>query len=249
MTNYQLRALEACEQGIWTDVISREMLRAGTLARLIDQDGIMGVAANPTIFEKAIAGSHAYDDSIRDLAARGKTPMQIYEALAIADVGEAADLLRPVYDRTGGTDGFVSIEVSPELAYETDATIEEAHRFWWKLNPPNVMIKVPATAEGIPAIEQLTAQAINVNITLIFAVDVYTQVMDAYFNGLEHRVHEKQAIDRIASVASFFVSRVDTLVDKLLQEKGRGADEETRHVLTSMAGKAAVANARTAYQW
>jgi transaldolase len=249
MAGNPLRALEQCGQSIWTDTISRQMIASGALARYIERDGISGVTANPAIFEKAIAGSHDYDDTIRELASTGCSPLKLYETLALEDVGSAADILRPVYDHSGGKDGFVSIEVSPDLAYDTSASIEEAHRFWSALHRPNVMIKVPATVEGIPAIEQLTAEGINVNITLIFAVEVYKQVIDAYLKGLEHRVHHMQPIDHIASVASFFVSRVDTLVDDLLEQKAKDADEQTRDELLSLEGKAAWANAKIAYQW
>jgi transaldolase len=249
MTENPLRKLEQCGQSVWTDVISRHMLVSGALARYVEDDGISGVTANPAIFEKAIAGSHDYDDTIRELASTGCSPLRIYETLALEDVGSAADILRPVYDHTGGKDGFVSIEVSPDLAYDTSASIEEARRFWSTLHRPNVMIKVPATVEGIPAIEQLTAEGINVNITLIFAVEVYEQVMDAYLTGLERRIHDKQPIDHIASVASCFVSRVDTLVDELLKQKASDGDEKARGELKSLEGKAAAANAKIAYQW
>jgi transaldolase len=248
MTGNPLHQLEACGQSVWTDVISRQMIRSGVLSRFIHEDGITGVTANPTIFEKAIAGSHDYDDTIREFASQGCTPAEIYEAVAIDDVGDAADLLRPVYDRTDGMDGFVSIEVSPELAYQTEASIEEARRFWTKLKRPNVMIKIPATPEGLPAIEQLLYEGINVNITLIFAIDVYHQVMDAYLTGLERRVAQKHPIDRIASVASFFVSRVDALVDKQLDEKASTADAVRPQELEQLKGKVAVANAKIAYQ-
>jgi transaldolase len=229
-------------------VVSRPIIHSGTLARYIDEDGITGVTANPTIFEKAIAGSHDYDQTIRQLAAKRCTPAQIYEELAVADVGAAAELLRPAYDASGGADGFVSIEVSPDLADNTHATLEEARRFWSELHRPNIMIKVPATAAGLPAIEQLIAEGINVNITLIFAVEVHEQVMGAYLKGLERRIQQHQPIDRMASVASFFVSRVDTLVDARLEEKARGAGEKTQSDLRNLAGKAAVANAKIAYE-
>jgi transaldolase len=223
------------------------MLQSGTLARYIHNDGITGVTANPTIFEKAIVGTHDYDQTIRDYASKGCTPAQIYEALALADVGAAADLLRPVYDASGGMDGFVSIEVSPDLASDTQGTIAEARRFWAELSRPNVMIKVPATTAGLPAIAQLIAEGINVNITLIFAVAVHEQVMDAYLGGLERRIAQHQPIDRVASVASFFVSRVDTLVDALLDEKAQAADKGTQRELQRLKGQAAVANAKIAY--
>ena len=199
MTDNPLRDLEQCGQSVWLDSISRDLIRSGTFTRLIEQDGITGVTANPSIFEKAIVGSHDYDEDIRALGARGCPPIQIYEHLAIQDVGTAADMLRATYDGCGGRDGFASIEVSPDLAYDTNASIEEARRFWQELNRPNVMVKIPATAEGIPAIEQLTADGINVNVTLIFAVERYDQVIDAYLTGLERRVQQRQPIDHIAS--------------------------------------------------
>jgi transaldolase len=244
-----LHQLQQCGQSVWTDVISRTLIRK-TLPCLITEDGITGVTANPTIFEHAISSTQEYDERIRELAAGGLSSLQVYEALAIDDVGAAADLLRPIYDRTGGKDGFVSLEVSPEIAYETQPTIEEARRFWQQLDRPNIMIKVPATPAGIPAIEQLTADGVNVNITLIFSVDIYEQVMDAYLSGLERRVQEGRPIDHIASVASFFVSRVDTLADKLLEDKARISCRwpETQRTLRSLEGKVAVANAKIAYQ-
>jgi transaldolase len=248
MVSNPLRELQHCGQSVWTDVLSRSMLQSGELARYIEEDGVTGVTANPTIFEKAIAGSHDYDQSIRELAAGGCTPAQIYEALAVTDVGAAADLLRPVYDASGGADGFVSIEVSPDLAGDTRATIDEARRFWAHLHRPNIMIKVPATPAGLPAIEQLIAEGINVNITLIFAVAVHEQVMAAYLKGLERRVQEGQPTNHVASVASFFVSRVDTLVDKLLEEQARGAGAPGREGILRLAGKAAIANAKIAYE-
>jgi transaldolase len=248
MTTNRLHELEACGQSVWTDVISRQMIRSGTLARYIEDDGVSGVTANPSIFEKAIAGSHDYDDTIRQLGANGCTPAEIYEALAIEDVGTAADFLGPVYDRAQGRDGFVSIEVSPELAGDTAGSIQEARRFWSKLHRPNVMIKVPATQAGIPAIEQLTSEGINVNITLIFAVDVYEQVMEAFLAGLERRVAQGKAIDRVASVASFFVSRVDVLVDQVLEEKVGTVGDAVGQTLKKLEGRAANANAKIAYE-
>src|SRR5947209_6936983 len=248
MASNPLRDLEHCGQSVWLDSISRDLLRSGTFARLIEEDGITGVTANPSIFEKAMVGTHDYDESIRDLAHTGCSSSQIYEVLAIQDVGTAADMLRPVYDRCGGYDGFASIEVSPDLAYDTQASIAEARRLWRELDRPNVMIKIPATREGIPAIEQLTAEGINVNITLIFAIEMYEQVMNAYLRGLERRLDQNRAIDRIASVASFFVSRVDTLVDTLLEEHMQATDEAQRGELKALEGKIAVANATIAYE-
>ncbi|HEU5422870.1 MAG TPA: transaldolase [Nitrolancea sp.] len=247
MTDNPLRELEQCGQSVWLDAISRDLLRSGQFAHLIKQDGVSGVTANPSIFEKAIVGTHDYDESIRELARAGNAPLQIYEQLAIHDVGAAADLLRPTYERTQGRDGFASIEVSPDLAAKTEASIEEARRFWRELNRPNVMIKIPATAEGIPAIEALTAEGINVNITLIFAVEMYERVMEAYLRGLERRVEANQSITHIASVASFFVSRVDTLVDTLLRKRIDAAPDQ-RAALEAFAGTIAIANAKIAYQ-
>jgi transaldolase len=247
MTSNPLRDLEACSQSVWLDSISRDIIRSGTLQRLIDEDGITGITANPAIFEKAIVGTHDYDDTIRTLGARGFQPVQIYEELAIEDVGTAADMLRLIYERCHGCDGFASIEVSPDLAYDTGASVEEARRFWRKLNRPNVMIKIPATQEGLSAIQQLTYEGINVNITLIFAVEVYEHVMDAFLQGLERRIREHLPINHIASVASFFVSRVDTLVDTILEEKAQEAIGGRRK-LANLMGKTAVANAKIAYQ-
>jgi transaldolase len=248
MTMNRLHELEACGQSVWTDVISREMIRSGTLARYIDEDGISGVTANPAIFEKAIVGSHDYDEAIGELSRRGLSPDDIYQELAIEDVGAAADLLRPVYDRTAGAEGFVSIEVSSALADDTAGTIAEARTFWSRLNRPNVMIKVPATAAGIPAIAALIADGINVNITLIFAVDMYEKVMESYLQGLERRVQNGQPVSCVASVASFFVSRVDTLVDTLLDELMQDADQEQCAVIRTLQGRVAVANATIAYE-
>lgn len=248
MIDSPLHDLEECGQSVWLDSISRDLIQSGTFARLIQQDGISGVTANPSIFEKAIVGSHDYDQSIRELARTGCSPMQIYEHLAIQDVGTAADMLRPEYDRCDGCDGFASIEVSPDLAHDTEASIEEGRRFWEALNRPNVMVKIPATPAGIPAIEQLTAEGINVNITLIFGVEMYEQVMGAYLRGLERRMERGEPIGRIASVASFFVSRVDTVVDKLLDEQVTRADAIPRQEIDALKGAIAVANAKLAYQ-
>ncbi|MBV9281656.1 MAG: transaldolase [Chloroflexi bacterium] len=248
MASNPLREIAACGQSLWLDSISRQLLNSGTLKRLVDDDGISGVTANPTIFEKAIAHTHDYDDSIREAGSRDSSPIRVYEHLAVEDVGAAADLLRPVYDRTGGKDGFVSIEVSPDIAFDTRASIEEGCRFWMHLHRPNVLIKIPATPAGLPAIQALIADGVNVNITLIFAVEVHEQVMEAYISGLEQRAARGESIEHIASVASFFVSRVDTLVDQLLDEKAREADEATRQEIEGLKGKAAVANAKIAYE-
>src|SRR5438270_3642369 len=223
-------------QSAWLDLIGRKLIHSGELKRMAEEDGIRGVTANPAIFEKAIVESNEYDDELSKLIAQGKSPLEIYETLAIADVRAACDALRPWFDK--GQDGFVSLEVSPYIARDTKATVAEAKRFWRAVERPNLFIKIPANPEGIPAIREATAAGISVNITLIFSVHVYEQVIEAYISGLEERVAKGLPVSQIHSVASFFVSRVDTLVDKLLEEKG------ARDVL----GKIAVANAKEAYQ-
>jgi transaldolase len=248
MSTNPLDALENCGQSVWLDSLSREIIRSGMFTSLVERHGVTGVTANPSIFEKAIVGTHDYDESIRELAAGGLSPMEIYDRLAVEDVGTAADLLRPVYDARSGLDGFASIEVSPDLAHETDASVVEAQRFWAELGRPNVMIKIPATPEGIPAIKRLTAEGVNVNITLIFGIDMYERVMDAYLKGLERRVDRGEPIDHVSSVASFFVSRVDTLIDKTLDDRLSRAPEAEVEALRSLYGKIAVANAKIAYE-
>ncbi len=248
MSQNPLKDLEACGQSVWADFIRRTFVQCGDLERLIEQDGISGVTSNPTIFEKAIGGSADYDEELRRLVSKGASTEAIFRSLASFDVTAAADLLRPVYDRAHRHDGFVSIEVSPDAAHDTQKTIEDAHWFWTNIDRPNIMIKVPATQEGIPAIEQLIAEGINVNITLIFAVEVYQQVMEAYLKGLERHLQQGKDLSPIASVASFFVSRVDTLVDKVLEDKAKGADESEQARFRGLEGKAAVANAKIAYQ-
>ena len=243
-----LQQLCAIGQSPWYDSIQRSLITSGGLQALIDR-GIRGVTVNPAIFEKAILGSTDYDAAIRDLLSRGSRPPDIYERLLIEDVGAAADLFRPLYDRTGGQDGFVSIEVSPQLAHDTAGSIAEARRFFSSINRPNVMVKVPATKEGIPAIRQLIGEGRNINITLIFGVDYYEHVMDAYLAGLETLAADGTPLDQVASVASFFVSRVDTEVDRRLDALIAAEQSEARRKeLDALRGKAAVANARIAYQ-
>lgn len=220
-------------QSIWYDNIQRRLLQDGSFQKLVDDAGVVGVTSNPAIFQKAIGSSNDYDDVISTLL---DLPVEdIYERLAIADIQQAADLLRPVYERTNGLDGYVSLEVSPELARDTDTTLSEAKRLFATINRPNVMIKIPATPEGLPAVEQAIAAGVNVNITLIFSLDNYAAVAEAYIRGLEQRLAAGQDVTGVASVASFFVSRIDTLVDSLL---GEG------HTLR---GKAAIASAKAAY--
>ena len=237
-----LLAAQALGQSTWYDNIRRGLLTSGELSVLIES-GVTGVTSNPTIFEKAITGSTDYDATLVDLARAGHDQAVIFETLAIEDIRDTADLLRNVYDRTGGKDGYVSLEVSPHLAHDTEATIAAARRLFAVLNRPNVLIKVPATPEGVPAIERLISEGINVNVTLIFSLEAYRLVMDAYLRGLEVLASHGGDLSRIASVASFFVSRVDTAVDKLIEEHTAGAAPELKGLL----GKAAIANARKAY--
>jgi transaldolase/glucose-6-phosphate isomerase len=230
-------------QAVWLDYIRRGLLTSGEFQQFVEQ-GISGVTSNPTIFEKAMVGSTDYDEALLALAKAGKNAIEIYEALAIEDIRAAADLLRPVYDRTSGKHGYASLEVSPMLAYNTDGTIEEARRLYAALNRPNVMVKVPATLEGIPAIRQLISEGININVTLIFSLDRHIRVMEAYIAGLEELLRAGSEVSRVASVASFFLSRVDTAVDALLEERIRQGAKGLKTLL----GKAAIANAKLAYQ-
>jgi transaldolase len=248
MTN-PLAQIKTQGQSVWYDNIDRAQLVSGAFKRLLDEDGVVGVTANPTIFEKSISNGHAYDEQLTQLISQGKSTNEIYEALVMQDIRTVADLLRPIYDRTNALDGYVSLEVSPELAHDTEGTISEARRFWQTVNRPNLMIKIPATPAGIPAVEQALTEGINVNITLIFSLDSYEAVTEAYLSALESRNAEGKDISRIASVASFFVSRVDTLVDKLLEDKIKASsDPKSQAHLKSLEGKAAIANARVVYQ-
>jgi len=249
MSNSPLVQLHSLGQSVWLDQMRRSLLTTGELKRLIDEDGLRGLTSNPTIFEKAISGSQDYAEQLGPLARGGSSIPQIYEELVVHDIGGAADTFRGVYDANGGGDGFVSLEVSPLLANDTKATIEEAKKLFAKLSRPNVMIKVPATPAGLPAIEELIASGLNINVTLIFAVEVYEQVADAYIKGLERRAAAGQPIDRIGSVASFFVSRIDSMVDKQLgQLAEKATDEQQKQRINALMGKAAIANAKLAYE-
>ena len=249
MSTNPLIELTKLGQSIWNDNIERKLITSGELKRLIDEDGLSGVTSNPAIFEKAIAGSDLYADQLRELATEGKSPMEIYEALAIRDIQMTADTLKEVYDRTGGTDGFVSLECSPLLANDTAGTIEEARRLWGLLDRNNVMIKIPGTQAGMPAIEQCIFEGININITLLFSLQAYEQTMEAYIRGLERRADENKPITNISSVASFFVSRIDTAVDKELERRiEQATDEAEKAKLQSLLGRIAIANAKVAYQ-
>jgi len=247
MKDNPLLDLETFGQSIWMDFIRRETINSGELQRLIEEDGVSGVTSNPSIFEKAIAESHDYDEAIRALTLEGKTTDEIYQLLTVEDIQMVADLLRPAYDRTGGRDGFVSLEVSPRLAYDTTGTIEEARRLWSLVDRPNSMIKVPATHEGLPAIQQLIGEGINVNITLLFGLPRYREVADAYIAGLETLATKGRNLKQVASVASFFLSRIDVLLDpmfeKMMLAGGLHADSATL-----LHGQVAIANAKVAYQ-
>jgi transaldolase len=234
--NPNLAALAAAGTSPWLDQIQRSLVENGELARLRDEMSLRGVTSNPAIFEKAILGSSDYDDKIRDLVNEGADARTIFRTIAVEDIAAAADVLRPVHDEHA--DGFVSLEVDPDLAFDTDKTKAQAAEYWQALGRPNVMIKIPGTLEGVPAIEESIYAGINVNVTLLFSVEAYAQVAEAYIKGLERRHAEGKSVDDVHSVASFFVSRVDTEVDKRLADLGR---EDLR-------GLAAIANARAAYK-
>src|SRR5579864_71614 len=248
MTN-PLLELKALEQSVWYDTIDRAQLVSGLFKKLLDEDGVVGVTSNPTIFQKSISQGDVYDEQMTPLIKEGKSTNEIYEALVIKDITTVADMLRPVYDSTNRQDGFVSLEVSPDLAHDTEGTLSEVRRFWKLVDRPNLMIKIPATPEGIPAVRQSLTEGVNINITLIFSLDDYRKVADAFVSALEDRNAEGKDISHIASVASFFVSRVDTLVDRLLEDKIKATSDSTeRQKLKSLEGKAAIANARLVYQ-
>ena len=245
-----LKKLNDFGQVVWLDFLSRRFIAEGGLKKLVEEDGLTGVTSNPSIFEKAIAGSEDYDSSLKEFESKDDYDvMTLYEKLAIQDIQNAADVLRPVYGKTDGRDGYVSLEVSPYLAMETAATIKEALRLRRAVGRDNVMIKVPATKPGLPAIRQLTGEGLNINITLMFAQKVYEEVVEAYLSGLEHFAANGGDLSKVASVASFFVSRIDTSADKLINEKIQQAnDNHRREELKGLVGKVAIANAKLAYQ-
>ncbi|MDT4966806.1 MAG: transaldolase / glucose-6-phosphate isomerase [Acidobacteriota bacterium] len=248
MSNHLIEVMKT-GQSIWYDNIRRAMLETGDLKKKIEEDDLRGVTSNPTIFEKAITGSTDYDEQMRTLVAAGAGVNEIYEALVLDDIGRAADILKPVYDKTDGIDGYISLEVNPRLAYDTQGTIEEAGRLFKHLNRRNVMIKIPASQEGLPAIEECIYRGININVTMIFSIENYIQVAEAFIKGLERRDAEAGSVDHIASVASFFVSRVDTAIDSDLEYRARhAASPEEKQTLEDLMGKAAIANAKLAYQ-
>ncbi|HEX8685826.1 MAG TPA: transaldolase family protein, partial [Pyrinomonadaceae bacterium] len=228
-------------QSIWYDNIRRAMLTTGDLRKKVEEDDLRGVTSNPTIFEKAITGSTDYDEQLGRLVQAGKGVSEIYEDLVVDDIGNAADTLKPVYDKTDGLDGYISLEVSPKLAYDTQGTIDEAARLFERVGRKNVMIKIPASQEGLPAIEESIYRGININITMIFSIENYEQVAEAFIRGLERRAAEGLPVGRVASVASFFVSRVDTSVDAALDALTRGAEtDEERRAYDELLGRAGV---------
>src|SRR5579872_5775866 len=245
-----LKALLGYGQSMWLDYIRRDLLTTGKLKQMIEEDGLRGMTSNPSIFEKAIGESSLYDDMLKSLAAEpGLDATSRYERIAIRDIQDAADILRSVYDESEYRDGYVSLEVSPLLALETQKTLDEARRLWKTVNRDNVMIKVPGTAEGIPAIRQLIGEGININVTLLFAQEVYEKVAEAYIAGLEDLANRGGDLKKVASVASFFISRIDTLVDSIIDDKLKTAnDPQQQTLLKSLKGKVAIANGKLTYQ-
>jgi len=234
-------------QSIWLDYIDRHLIRSGELNQLIERDGICGVTSNPAIFEKAIRTDREYASELRDHG--DAAPAAVFEHLAIADIRAAADVLYPVYERSRQRDGYVSLEVSPKLAHDCNATVAEAQRLWHEVGRKNLMIKVPATDEGVPAIEQLIAAGVNVNATLLFSQAMYQRTAEAYISGLEQRLRNGENLAGVAGVASFFVSRIDTAVDAILDKRlEKETNKGRRYVLRSVRGKVAIANAKLAYQ-
>ncbi|TCQ00286.1 transaldolase [Sphingomonas sp. PP-F2F-A104-K0414] len=245
-----LNDLEGFGQAVWLDFVDRKFLEAGGLQKLVDEDGLTGVTSNPSIFEKAMGHGDAYDSTLAeyDKQHAGAATIDRYEHLAIQDIKAAAETLKPVYDKLDAKDGYVSLEVSPYISDDTDATIAEAKKLWEMVDRPNLMIKIPGTLAGGPAISSTIASGINVNVTLLFALDAYIRVAEAYTAGLEERVKQGQPIDKIASVASFFVSRIDSSIDKEIDARLEKGDAEA-DALKAVRGKVAIANAKMAYQW
>jgi transaldolase/glucose-6-phosphate isomerase len=245
-----LKALLSYGQSLWLDYIRRDLITSGKLKTMINDDGLRGMTSNPSIFEKAIADSHLYDDMLKSLGSRADLDATSrYEQIAIRDIQDAADILRPVYQSSEFRDGYVSLEVSPLLALETQKTIDEGRRLWKAVNRENVMIKVPGTAEGLPAIRQLIGDGININVTLLFAQEVYEKVAEAYIAGLEDLAKRGGNLKKMAGVASFFISRIDTLADSMIEDKLKTTkDAPTQTLLKSLLGKVAIANGKLTYQ-
>jgi transaldolase len=242
-----LKSLEALGQSIWLDYIRRDIIADGTLGNLIDDDGVCGMTSNPAIFEKAIAESDDYEEDIQSMVRNGYGAERIYETLSQRDVQAAADEFRPVYERTDGIDGYVSLEVNPHLAHDTDGTVEEGQRLWAELNRPNILIKVPATAAGLLAVEELLRQGININVTLLFGLTRYREVAETFMRGIEARLAHGNSVEHIASVASFFISRIDSLVDPAV-ETWITQNNENAKLAQKIQGNVAVASAKLAYE-
>lgn len=239
METNRVKQIHDYEQSIWLDFIDRKLMNSGQLKKLIDEDGVRGITSNPAIFEKAISSSSDYDEDIKMLAQDGKGNEEIFYGLAISDIRQAAGMLMPVYEeKVSSGDGYVSLEVSPHLALDTEGTINQALDLWKQVDCKNVMIKIPGTAEGLPAIRKCISEGLNINVTLLFGLDRYTEVTEAYIAGLEDRVKAGLPIDEIASVASFFLSRIDVMIDPMLDEKGLG----------DLKGEVAIASAKKAYE-
>ena len=238
MKHSRIKKVQDFGQSIWLDFFDRKIMNSGELKKLIDVDGVRGVTSNPSIFEKAISSSSDYDEDIAKLSQQKSNIEEIFLGLEVKDIKRAADFFKPVYEQTNGMDGFVSLEVSPHLAHNTEGTIKQARELWKAVDRKNVMIKIPGTAEGLPAIRKCISEGININITLLFGLPRYKEVTDAYISGLEDRIKNNQPIGQIASVASFFLSRIDVLIDPLLEEKG----------LSEMKGEVAIASAKKAYE-
>lgn len=247
MKNKIIDEIQKLGQSVWLDNLSRKIIDSGELKKLIEDAGVRGLTSNPAIFQQAISEADYYDKDIEKFAQEGLDSLAIYEKLAVSDIQRAADLFRPLYDSTNGGDGYVSLEVNPTLVKDTEGTIEEAHRLWNAVDRPNVMIKVPGTVEGLPAITQLIADGININVTLLFSVERYRAVTDAYMDGLQLRLDRGQPIDHVASVASFFLSRIDVLVDPLLDDIIK-TNPERAEKAKFVKGEVAIANAKKAYE-
>ena len=243
-----LKALGEQGQSVWLDYMRRNLITSGDLQRLIDNDGVKGLTSNPTIFQKAVEGSEEYDDLFRDWAPKGASAGDVFEVLAVRDIGDAARIFRPVWEQTRHRDGYCSIEVTPTLAHDTQGSVVEARRLWQKLGVQNVMVKIPGTVEGTPAIEQCVAEGLNINVTLLFSQDAYVAVAEAYIRGLEKRLARGEDVSKSASVASFFVSRIDSLVEKIIAGREKTATPQQRALFDEVTGKVAVANAKQAYQ-
>ena len=235
-------------QSIWMDNLSRDLIESGELKQSIDKEGIRGITSNPAIFEKAIAGNKIYDKAIEAGIKAGKSVQDIYEDLVFTDIRNACDVFMPVYEETDGLDGYVSIEVPPDLAKKTDDTVKEARRYYQTIDRPNLMIKIPGTPEGLPAVEKAISEGMSVNVTLLFSVQSYIDTAWAYIRGLEARVEAGEDVSKVASVASFFLSRIDVMVDGQIDEKLKSADGDAKTKLEAIKGKVAIANAKVAYQ-